>query len=46
MWALVNVFLVLIWAAAGAGYFWPLWTIMPWGFALAVQAWITWGLLG
>ena len=46
VWALVNAFLVLIWAVTGAGAFWPIWTILPWGFALAIQAWITWGLLG
>ncbi|HEV2368315.1 MAG TPA: 2TM domain-containing protein [Acidimicrobiales bacterium] len=46
VWALVNLFLVLIWAVTGAGPFWPVWTILPWGFALGIQAWITWGLFG
>ena len=30
----VNVLLVAIWAATGAGYFWPIWPILGWGFAL------------
>ena len=30
----VNVLLVAIWAATGAGYFWPVWPILGWGFAL------------
>jgi eukaryotic-like serine/threonine-protein kinase len=27
----VNVMLVGIWAASGAGYFWPIWPILGWG---------------
>lgn len=46
IWALVNLFLVLIWAVTGAGGFWPVWTILPWGFALGIQGWLTWGLFG
>jgi hypothetical protein len=45
VWFLVNLFMVGIWAAAGGGYFWPIWTAMPWGFALALQGWLTYGLL-
>ena len=44
IWFLVNLFLLGIWAVTGAGYFWPIWTIMPWGFALALQGWATYGL--
>jgi hypothetical protein len=31
----VNLLLVGIWAASGAGYFWPIWPLLGWGFALA-----------
>ena len=30
----VNLMLVGIWAATGAGYFWPIWPILGWGLAL------------
>lgn len=30
----VNALLVLIWAATGAGYFWPVWPIAGWGIGL------------
>ena len=39
----VNVLLVVIWAASGAGYFWPIWPIAGWGIALALHAWRTFG---
>ena len=42
-WAIVNMFLVFIWAVTGHGYFWPVWTIGPWGFVLALQARATYG---
>ena len=35
---LVNVFLIGIWAASGAGYFWPIWPMLGWGIALAAHA--------
>jgi uncharacterized protein DUF1707/2TM domain-containing protein len=28
---LVNLLLLAIWAAAGAGYFWPIWPLLGWG---------------
>jgi hypothetical protein len=31
---LVNLLLVAIWLASGAGYFWPVWVILGWGVAL------------
>lgn len=39
----VNALLVVIWAASGAGYFWPIWPIAGWGIALALHAWRTFG---
>ena len=33
----VNVLLVAIWAASGAGYFWPGWVMVWWAFALAMK---------
>jgi len=30
-YVLVNMFLVLVWAATGGGYFWPIWPILGWG---------------
>ena len=37
VYAAVNLFLVAIWAVAGGGYFWPIWPILGWGLALALQ---------
>lgn len=34
----VMAMLVAIWVLAGFGYFWPIWTAMPWGTALAIHA--------
>jgi hypothetical protein len=39
----VNILLVVIWAASGAGYFWPIWAIAGWGIALALHAWRIYG---
>ncbi len=39
----VNVVLVVIWAASGAGYFWPIWVIGGWGIGLAAHAWRIYG---
>jgi class 3 adenylate cyclase len=30
----VNAMLIAIWAAAGGGYFWPIWPILGWGIGL------------
>jgi Domain of unknown function (DUF1707)/2TM domain len=38
----VNLMLVVIWAATGAGYFWPIWSLLGWGVALmgpCARAW-------
>ena len=39
----VNVLLLVIWAASGAGYFWPIWVIGGWGVGLAAHAWRIYG---
>lgn len=33
----VNLLLVVVWAATGAGYFWPIWPIAGWGVGLVLQ---------
>ena len=35
---LVNLMLIAIWAAAGGGYFWPIWPILGWGIGLGAHA--------
>ena len=35
--AQVSVLLIAIWAVSGAGYFWPAWVIVWWGFALVMR---------
>ena len=43
VYVVVNAMLVVIWAASGAGYFWPIWAIGGWGIGLALHAWTTYG---
>ena len=38
-YVLVNALLVLVWALAGGGYFWPIWVIAGWGIGLVMHAW-------
>lgn len=38
-YALINAFLVGIWAVAGFGYFWPGWVLAGWGVLLALDVW-------
>ena len=33
---LVNLMLIAIWAATGAGYFWPIWPLLGWGMGLVM----------
>ena len=40
---LVNLMLVAIWAAAGGGYFWPIWPVIGWGPAVGLHGWWTYG---
>jgi hypothetical protein len=35
--ARISVLLIAIWALSGAGYFWPAWVMVWWGFALAMR---------
>lgn len=39
----VNALLVVIWAASGAGAFWPIWVLAGWGVGLAAHAWSVYG---
>lgn len=34
----VNTLLVVIWAASGAGYFWPVWPMLGWGIGVVAHA--------
>ncbi len=38
IYVLVNVMLIGIWAASGAGYFWPVWPILGWGIGVGAHA--------
>lgn len=38
-YVLVNAFLIGVWAATGAGSFWPGWVLGGWGVLLALDAW-------
>ena len=38
VYLIVNAMLIVIWAATGAGYFWPIWPIGGWGIGLAAHA--------
>ena len=40
VYVLVNAFLIVIWAASGAGYFWPIWPIAGWGVGLAIHGYM------
>ena len=35
----VNIFLVVIWAMTGGGFFWPVFPILGWGIGLAFHVW-------
>lgn len=37
-YAVISVFLILIWALTGLGYFWPIWPILGLGLALSLRA--------
>ena len=38
-YAVINGFLIVIWAIGGFGYFWPGWVLAGWGLLLALDGW-------
>ncbi|MEL7208034.1 MAG: 2TM domain-containing protein, partial [Actinomycetota bacterium] len=38
VYVLVNLLLIVIWAATGGGFFWPIWPIAGWAVGLAAHA--------
>ena len=40
---IVTVLLLAIWAAAGSGYFWPIWPLLGMSIALLVALWRAFG---
>jgi hypothetical protein len=38
VFGVVQLALIVVWAATGLGYFWPGWTIFAWGLVLALHA--------
>lgn len=36
-YVVVNAFLIVAWAIAGAGYFWPGWVLAGWGMFIALD---------
>lgn len=43
VYLLVNTMLIIIWAATGAAYFWPIWPIGGWAIGLAAHAFTVYG---
>ena len=40
---LITLVLLAVWAATGAGYFWPLWPMLGMSFAVLVVLWRAFG---
>ena len=40
---LITIVLVVAWAAAGAGYFWPIWPMLGMSIAVVVALWRAFG---
>ncbi len=38
-YAVINAFLIAVWAITGGGYFWPAWVLAGWGVGLVLHAW-------
>jgi hypothetical protein len=43
IYVIVNAMLVGIWAATGAGFFWPIFPILGWGIGIGANAWDVYG---
>lgn len=39
VYVIVSALLVVVWAAMGAGYFWPVWPMAGWAIGLVYHAW-------
>lgn len=39
VYLVVNAFLIFVWAVTSRSYFWPIWTIGPWGIGLVMHGW-------
>jgi hypothetical protein len=39
VYVLVNALLIGIWAATGAGFFWPIFVILGWGIGVVLNGW-------
>jgi hypothetical protein len=39
VYAVVNGMLIAIWAATGAGYFWPAWFLGCWAIGIVLHGW-------
>ena len=37
VWAVMSVFFIVLWALGDSGDFWPVWPILGWGLAVALQ---------
>lgn len=42
VYALVNGFIVVIWAVTSRGFFWPIFPIVGWGIGVVMNAWDVW----
>jgi uncharacterized membrane protein len=38
-YVVVNTFILVIWLFTGAGFFWPIFSILGWGIGLVFHAW-------
>lgn len=38
-WTVICIAMVVIWAASGLGYFWPIWVMLGGGIAVGTSAW-------
>lgn len=45
IYALLNGFLIVIWAVTGGGFFWPVFILVGWGIGVVMNAWDVYGHL-